>query len=124
VLVNFKASYPVGEDDQTRLRLCVRARPCLPLLAWAALALAGCSNEPLPPQGALWTGSSSARTAAATSGPAGGTAVRPSYRAASGGGWGPYSGRRGQIEPPQSVDYAFKGDPNASPTFAGSPGQM
>lgn len=99
---------------------------CLPLLICAAaLSTAGCSNEPLPPQGALWTGSSNARAATATLATASsGTATRTAHRTTSGEGWGPYSGRRGQNSPPPPMDYAFKGDPNASPTFAGRPGQM
>jgi len=117
---------------------CAGIRPAVPgrtskfgyrhLGACAAMmmALAGCSNEPLPPQGALWTGSANARTgpAAATFGGSSSVAAQPARRASNGQGWGPYSGRRGQTQPPASTDYAFKGDPNAVATFAGRPGQM
>jgi hypothetical protein len=99
-------------------------RGYLPLLASAALVLAGCSNEPLPPQGAIWTGSSNARTATLAPVETGSASAKPTYKTASGGDWGPYSGRRGQTEPPASMNYAFKGDPNASRTFAAAPGQM
>ena len=126
MLVNSEASNPIEKCGQARPFPCWRAmkRGWLPLLASAAMSLAGCSNEPLPPHGALWTGSSNARTATATLAAAGGASAKSAYRTASGGGWGAYSGRRGQTEPPASMDYAFKGDPNASPTFAGAPGQM
>lgn|GEM_PF-6967543 len=99
-------------------------RGYLSLLACAALVLAGCSNEPLPPQGAIWTGSSNARSATATLSATGNAGARPAYKTASGGDWGPYSGRRGQTEPPAEMNYAFKGDPNVSHTFAAGPGQM
>ena len=99
-------------------------RGYLPLLACAALLLSGCSSEPLPPTGAIWTGSSNARTAALAPVATGNASAKPLYKAASGGDWGPYSGRRGQTEPPASMTYAFKGDPNASRTFAAAPGQM
>jgi hypothetical protein len=98
---------------------------CRPLLICAAaLSVAGCSNEPLSPQGALWTGSSSARSAATAPPGNASESARTAYRSAAREGWGPYSGRRGQTSPPPTTDYAFKGDPNASSTFAGGPGQM
>ena len=125
-MVNSEASNPIEVSGRDRAIPRWRAIRCgyLPLLVCAAISVAGCSNEPLPPQGALWTGSSNARSASATLGPADGVTAKPASRTARGGGWGSYSGRRGQTEPPPSMDYAFKGDPNASPTFAAGPGQM
>ncbi|AGK58391.1 hypothetical protein HYPDE_33593 [Hyphomicrobium denitrificans 1NES1] len=97
----------------------------LSLICSAALLMSGCSNEPLSPQGALWSGASTARAASATVGNAShDMATKTARRVGNGGGWGPYSGRRGQTEPPATINYAFKGDPDASPTFAGGPGQM
>jgi len=126
VLVNTDASNPVEKRGRSRPAPPERAmRPgCVLLLVCAAVSIAGCSNEPIPPQGALWTGSSNARTATATLGTTDSAVPRPAYKSTSGGDWGPYSGRRGQSEPPAAINYTFKGDPNASQTFAAGPGQM
>jgi hypothetical protein len=96
----------------------------LTLLACAAFILAGCSSETMAPQSAIWNGPSNARTVAATPIETGSASARRSAKTSSERGWGDYSGRRGQTEPPAEIDYAFKGDPNASPTFAAGPGQM
>lgn len=93
-------------------------------LACATLLLAGCSSETLAPQSALWNGPPNARTVAATPIETGSASARRTIKASSERGWGDYSGRRNQTEPPAEIDYAFKGDPNASPTFAAGPGQM
>lgn len=108
------------------LRKPVQQRPklgCLMLVACAAaLSLAACSNEPLT-QDALWTGSTNARAATATStGAPAGSATKTVYRNADSRGWGPYSGRRGQNSPPPEDEFIFKGDPNPSTTYAGGHG--
>lgn len=96
----------------------------LTLLTCATLLLAACSSETLAPQSAIWNGPSNARTVAATPIETGSASARRSIKATGERGWGDYSGRRGQTEPPPEIDYAFRGDPNASPTFAAGPGQM
>lgn len=96
---------------------------CVSLLCCAAALLAGCSNDPLQPQGALWTGTTKAR--ADTPSPSE-DSRKGAYKAgaSTAGSWGPYSGRRGQESPPPLQNYAFKGDPNANGTFAPGPGQV
>jgi hypothetical protein len=96
---------------------------CVSLLCGAAALLAGCSNDPLQPEGAIWTGSANARTGTA----APDVSRQGAYSAVGGkgaGSWGPYSGRRGQASPPDLQNYVFKGDPNANGTFAPGPGQV
>jgi hypothetical protein len=94
------------------------------LASVAALVTAGCSNEPLQPQGALWTGASKARVGTSRAGSVSDTTPLISGTGSvSSGGW-PYSGRRRQTSPPPIENYAFKGDPNASGTFAPRPAQM
>jgi hypothetical protein len=97
---------------------------CVCLLCCAAALLTGCSNDPLRPGEALWTGTTKAQAAtpAAPSNDSRKGAYRAGARGA--GGWGPYSGRRGQETPPDLQNYAFKGDPNANDTFAPGPGQV
>lgn len=95
------------------------------LVCAATVLIAGCSNEPLQPQGALWTGSSKARAGTASPGAiASSASLTSSLGASNTGGWGPYSGQRGQTTPPPNQTYAFKGDPNANGTFAPGPGQV
>jgi hypothetical protein len=96
---------------------------CVSLLCCGAALLAGCSSDPLQPPGALWTGTSNARADTAHQDA---VSRKGAYKAgaSSAGGWGSYSGRRGQTSPPPLQTYAFKGDPNANGTFAPGPGQV
>jgi hypothetical protein len=96
---------------------------CVCLLCCGAALVAGCSGDPLQPPDGLWTGSSNARANTARQDA---ISRKGAYRAgaSSAGGWGPYSGRRGQTSPPDLQNYAFKGDPNANGTFAPGPGQV
>jgi len=123
-----EASTINANDVGTPARACRRRAGfgALALLASVAtLMTAGCSNEPLQPQGALWTGSSKARVGTSRAGSVSDTTplIHGTGSVSSSGGW-PYSGRRRQASPPPIENYAFKGDPNASGTFAPRPAQM